>query len=536
MGEHDAILEDNLLDPVIRGLARNKLFLRSYQCEPLREIYRGVQRREGERFTVTLPRQSGKNETQAQLESAVLSANLYRGGTIVKLLPTEKNQGQISRRRLEDTIRGSGQPKPRELRSVKDKTTLDSTMIRYLSASPNASIVGATADLMLEVDEAQLVSPEKFDREALPMAASTNAARIFWGTAWDDSTLLSRESRRAVSEQEKDGSRRRFITDAAAVGQEVPAYADFVREQISSFGREHPVVRTQLFCEEISDLTRLFTPERLELIRGTHRPLEMPEPDRCYVFMIDIAGSDELTQESRKKNGFSDRRDATVVTICDVYLPEGSYDDGAAPVWKVVARRYYRNLPAAELEAQVSREIDIWNPARVILDHTGLGCMLSDFLSRKYKWICQAYDITAQNKTKMAWDFLALINTGRWQEYHVDELEGMRISDFIPGRDSYEVLRDPALLQRMFFREMRACRMKPTANSNIVRWGVPDGTRDPDTGKFIHDDLVMSAALCVLSEGDLPIVTKLPPDLPWTDHPITGARRETYAERIARFR
>ena len=100
----------------------------------------------------------------------------------------------------------------------------------------------------------------------------------------------------------------------------------------------------------------------------------------------------------------------------------------------------------------------------------------------------------------------------------------------------YEVLRDPALLQRMFFREMRACRVEPTANSNIVRWGVPAGTRDPETGKFIHDDLVMSAALCVFSQEDLPIVTQLPPDLPWTDHPITGARRETYAERMARFR
>ena len=118
----------------------------------------------------------------------------------------------------------------------------------------------------------------------------------------------------------------------------------------------------------------------------------------------------------------------------------------------------------------------------------------------------------------------------------MDYPEGRQVSDFIPGRDSYEVLRDPALLQRMFFREMRACRVEPTANSNIVRWGVPAGTRDPETGKFIHDDLVMSAALCVFSQEDLPIVTQLPPDLPWTDHPITGARRETYAERIARFR
>jgi hypothetical protein len=29
-----------------------------------------------------------------------------------------------------------------------------------------------------------------------------------------------------------------------------------------------------------------------------------------------------------------------------------------------------------------------------------------------------------------------------------------------------------------------------------MRWGVPDGTRDPVTGELVHDDLVLSAALC----------------------------------------
>jgi hypothetical protein len=29
-----------------------------------------------------------------------------------------------------------------------------------------------------------------------------------------------------------------------------------------------------------------------------------------------------------------------------------------------------------------------------------------------------------------------------------------------------------------------------------MRWGVPDGTRDPQTGELVHDDLVLSAALC----------------------------------------
>ena len=113
----------------------------------------------------------------------------------------------------------------------------------------------------------------------------------------------------------------------------------------------------------------------------------------------------------------------------------------------------------------------------------------------------------------------------------MDEFEGMQSSDFVPGKDKFEVLRDPGLLQRMFFRELRACRMEPTANSNIVRWGVPDGTRDAETGKFIHDDLVMSAALCVFEQSDLPIVTKIDENFEWPTARIGGEirRREWFS-------
>jgi len=33
-----------------------------------------------------------------------------------------------------------------------------------------------------------------------------------------------------------------------------------------------------------------------------------------------------------------------------------------------------------------------------------------------------------------------------------------------------------------------------------MRWGVPDGTRDPAGGEPVHDDWVLSAALCACLE------------------------------------
>ena len=504
------IFKEELEDPVSRALELNDIRLRSYQADALRNIYKGVQRQRGERFAVTFPRQSGKNETQAQLEAAVMAANLWRGGTIVKILPTEKNQGHVSRNRLEGVLRGDPTAPFKTVKTSKGSTVYGNTRVRYLSASPNSAIVGETADLMLEVDEAQLVPPEKFDRDAAPMAASTNAARVFWGTAWDDRTLLSRETRLALSNGDASGKKQFFLTDAAAVGQEVPAYADFVRHQIESLGREHPTVRTQYFCEEISDLTGMFSGERCEKMRGEHEPQTQPIADHSYVFLIDIAGSDELNTKAKQSIGFSDRRDATVVTICDIIWPEDETERDRGPIWQVVARRYYRNVPSDRLEAMVAREIGIWNPVRVALDHTGLGCMLSDYLCRRFPRICRAYDITARTKTEMAWGFIGMVNSGRWQEHYADDTALPAESSFDPKRDSWEVLDDPVLLQRMFFRELRACKLEPAADPNLVRWGVPDGTRDPGTGRIIHDDLVMSAALAVFNDSDLPRPYVLP--------------------------
>lgn len=500
-------VETNLFDPGFRALVHNSCRLRSYQLDALRNIYDAALAGRGGRFAVMFPRQSGKNETQAQLEAALMAANLYRGGNIVKIIPTEKNQGKISTDRLWTVLRNGNGSKRGKCR--KDEISYGTVGLRCLSASPNAAIVGATADLLLEVDEAQLVPFEKFDREAAPMAASANAVQVFWGTAWDDRTLLSREIRLGQRDEAADWRRHVFVTTASEVGKEVPDYGEFVLEQISQLGREHPAIRTQFFCEEITDLTSMFTAERIERMRGGHEPLYAPERNRCYVFLIDVAGSDETSAAARRSGGFSDRRDATVVTICDVFLPEDKPYDKNNFVWKVVGRRLYRNVRTELLEKELCRDIDLWNPYKIIIDHSGMGAMLSDILMGKYRRKVCPIDITAANKTKMAWDFLSMVDTGRWVEYQGNELSVLQ-SGFTPHKEKYELLREPELLQQMFFRELRACRIEPTGNGANVRWGVKDGTRDYATGRMVHDDLVMSAAMSVFESGNLPISRYLP--------------------------
>ena len=71
-------------DPVMRGLLRNHCFLRSYQSDALRNIFDAAMSGKGGRFAVMFPRQSGKNETQAQLEAALMVANQRQGGNIIR--------------------------------------------------------------------------------------------------------------------------------------------------------------------------------------------------------------------------------------------------------------------------------------------------------------------------------------------------------------------------------------------------------------------------------------------------------------------
>ena len=118
----------------------------------------------------------------------------------------------------------------------------------------------------------------KWDKDISPMAASTNATRVFWGTAWTSQTLLAREKAAARDAQSRDGIQRVFQIDAAEVGREVPAYAQFVSGEISRLGRLHPLVRTQFFSEEIDRQCGRFTEVRNERF-GTAESTVTPTED-----------------------------------------------------------------------------------------------------------------------------------------------------------------------------------------------------------------------------------------------------------------
>jgi hypothetical protein len=61
----------------------------------------------------------------------------------------------------------------------------------FFPADPHSNVVGATADLLLECDEAQDVRPAKWSQDLRNMGTSTNVTTALWGTAWTSDTLLA---------------------------------------------------------------------------------------------------------------------------------------------------------------------------------------------------------------------------------------------------------------------------------------------------------------------------------------------------------
>jgi len=457
----------------------SEITLREYQRGVAQAIFNSVASNAGLSFVVMFPRQSGKNELQAQLETYLLTLYFGHQGEIVKVSPTWKPQTLNAMRRLEHVL-GSNQIS----KGIWKKESgyiyrCGKARIYFFSGQPRANIVGASASVLLEVDEAQDVSITKYDKDIAPMAASTNATRVFWGTAWTSRTLLARELRAAIKAQKADGVKRVFILTADDVSREVPAYGEFVSGQVRRLGRNHPLVKTQYFSEEIDAEGGLFPPERQALMRGSHSPRVEPLPGKLYAAALDLAGEDEAVIND-SFSAYADaaelanpRRDSTSLTIFEVDL--STVDDPLIlkPTNKVVHRREWIGTKHAELYGRIKAILELFNCRYIAVDSTGVGAGMTSFLSASLGEKVIPFDFNVRSKSDLLWDYLGIIDSGRFKEYCPDDETFWQQVSFC----EFEILEGP---------------------QKRVRWGVPDGTRDSASGTLVHDDLLISAAMCAV--------------------------------------
>ena len=461
--------------------------LRSYQIGPAQAIAQSVIKNQGRAFVVIYPRQSGKNELQAQIEAYLLFMLQFEDTEMVKASPTWKPQSINAMRRLERVLERNKAIQSNWTKESGYVYRIGHARIYFLSGSEAANVVGATANVLLQCDEAQDVTIYKWDKDFAPMAASTNATRVFWGTAWTSKTLLARERKEAEKRQAADGDQRVWIMDAEIVAQEIPQYGDYVADQIARLGRNHPLVKTQFFSEEIDAEGGMFPPERLAKMQGSH-PLQLePLPGQLYAMTIDVAGEDEgAVGEDIDAESLAllenPRRDATAVTIFNLDLSTLPPDSLGAATYKVVGRYTWTGKKHTQIYKQLKEIARIWRAEYIVIDSTGVGAGLASFLEASFPGRVIPFLFTGKSKSDLGWQFMAVIETGRYKE--------------------------PINSASKFWLQAKCCMSKVMEGpGRVLRWGVPDGTRD-DMGELVHDDELTSAALCaVLDEQELGITS-----------------------------
>ena len=394
--------------------------LRPYQSQVGRAIIDSVLDRCGLTITVVMARQAGKNEISAQAEAFLLGKFMRRSVDAIKCAPTLEPQGRISLSRLWTRMVQADMAQRGSLEGGQAVRFGDARQV-FLSAEPSANVVGHTAGILLEVDEAQDVDRGKFDREFRPMAAPAGATTVYYGTPWDDSTLLERAVQTNRELERRDGIRRHFAADWTAVAEFNPEYARYVEGERARLGEDHPLFRTQYALKTLSGGGRLFSGSQRAQVQGTHLRHHGPRPGEVYVAGLDVGGQDREAiangREAIRRTG----HDASVLTIARAVMPPS---DAIVPEprLEIVEHVAFSGTAHDALFARLADVLgEVWRVRRLAVDATGLGETLARLLTRRLgDSVVRPVRFTAESKSKLGYGLLAASNGGRLKLYAAD--------------------------------------------------------------------------------------------------------------------
>lgn len=447
---------------LINNLSINRL--RPYQREVALAILDSVFGRKGLTFSVEMARQGGKNELSAQLELLLLTLYMAEPQNLVKCSPTFKPQTVISMTRLKDRLNDAGFNGiwVSELGYI---IRLGNARAIFLSADESANVVGNTAHILLEVDESQDVSQEKYNKEFKPMGATTNVTTVHYGTTWDDATLLEKVKQTNLELERKDSIKRHFRYDWEEIARYNPDYLAYVEAERERLGENHPLFLTQYCLLPIHGGGSYLSAQQRSQLQGEHPRKHQPTPEHIYVAGIDLAGEAEEAEDAYLR-ALKPRQDSTVVTIGELDFSAGN-EIVKQPRLNVVEHYWWTGKKHTELYSQLVDILkNVWHCRKIVVDATGVGEPVSSFLKQALGTRVSPFTFTQQSKSELGFNLLAAINSGRLKIYQGD------------GSTEYQE----------FWREMEKAKSQYRPNQTINFYV------DPSQG---HDDFLMSLALLV---------------------------------------
>lgn len=454
--------------------------LRNYQIEPLIAVIDSILHRKGIEFLIVFPRQSGKNEAVAHLCVYLLNIFQRSGGQIVYAAIADSLGRGI--KRLDDRLQNRWNAGRWTKGGRPIRRSLGNASVVFISSHPHAASRGETAHHLLVIDELQDQDAAHIDAVFTPMRAANNATALYLGTTRFTYDALWKKKQELESLEQADGIQRVWLVQPETVCADNPAYTAFLATQVGRYGRNHPIVASEYFLEPIDASGGLFDSRRRRLLSGSHDRQDRPFRYSTYIATIDIGGADE--QSSSPGILDNPRRDYTVVTIT-----ECSHD--RQPVYRAVdvmidhGSTHFSTTPDGRLNLaeQILAYLHRWNVAAVIIDSSGLGLGLADWLTSHFHNV-HKFQFTTTSKALLGSSFLALVEQSRVQYWRPEQ----------QFDDSW-----------WFFQQAEACSyfVRPDGNfERDLRWSVPDShtTNTPEGNVPTHDDRLVSFALVAEAE------------------------------------
>ncbi len=390
------------------------------QTEAISLIEEHIKNKTGKVITVRSARQTMKNECSAMLCVRALLHYREQGGIYIRTAPTWRPQVLNSKLRVEKFLRMD--PLINNDYHSREGFILQhgQAQLLFLSADKGANVVGSTASIALDIDEAHKVDKGKFEEDFGPMAAYHNVPIIMWGVAADKQDLLYE-----YVQHNKEHNPELNLSYPAAVWCELlPQYAKHYEERVRKLGADHPVILTQYDLVDVDTLGGYLKTHHLSsLLDAEHQRYAAPKNGKEYIVTIDIAGEAEVEEDdpAKKSKGAKDSTVALVFEVC----PGDVRND--YPACRLVDIYWWTGMALADepsglpgQQSSLLKLLKLWGPKATVVDSRGVGEQIAKYLAKHHPGVT-TYAADSNSGSQDCHGLLALINNERLKVFRNDD-------------------------------------------------------------------------------------------------------------------
>jgi hypothetical protein len=431
MSSRAAAVRKAVRDPEYHRRALMKMPLFSPQVEAVNLIEKHLLERSGKIVPIRSARQTMKNEVSATVQLRCFHRFRSVGGNYIRTAPTYKPQVVNSKRRLEKMLRADPLIKKWDTKEGYIYE-VGNVSVTFLSSGPMANVVGDTADIGLDIDEAHKVDAGKFEEDFAPMTAWAGCPSFMFGVAADKSDLLYHYLQLA---KENGGD---YLEFPAEVWIEInPNYRRHYEERVRTLGEDHPVILTQYRLIDIDPVGGYLRPHQIaSLLDSDHNrtpaPVDPPLgtiPEYYYLVTIDIGGEaeEEIEDPYEQSEG---GRDSTFALIWQVDLGDMRNEFPKCRLmdaYQWTGKQYQADEGSPWLGQQETllAILNMWKPKRTVVDSRGIGHQVAKYLSKRYEGVME-YSATTESVSEDCYGLLALLNNDRVKFWRNDDSEEYR--------------------------------------------------------------------------------------------------------------